>query len=214
MQVEIEQKHRQKMEEIVKMHEEELRRQKDRSEKELEKIRKRHEMELEEERLAYQSEKATLLQSLRQHEEQLNTMEAERVQHQTVVASKEMAFLNEPVCRSIMDSIGDLHLSARSSYGEYHHVRLDEATGVALGEAVARHFPNFKTQLTALFPKMDRKDLQMCYLYLLRMNNQQIAVLQQCHNSTIHRRAEQMQKALKTNIPLHEFVRDLAYERA
>ena len=124
------------------------------------------------------------------------------------------AFLNEPVCRRIIDSVGDLTLSARSKYSDYLNIALDEATSVALGKAIAIHFPDFKLQLSTLLPKADQKDLQICYLLLLGMNNQQIAVLQQRHNSTIHRRTDKMQKDLGTQLPLSEFVRNLAYGQA
>ena len=179
---------------------------------ETEKTRKRHEEELESERLAYRTEQEALRKSLKQHEERVKELETKHEHYHSEVVQQELAFSNEPICRKIKDSISDLHLTARSNYGDYYYVKLDKADSVALGEAVARHFPNFRTILRSLLPKIDSKDLLMCYLYLLHLNNQQIAVLQQCHNSTIHRRSEQLQKDLKTNVPLPEFIRNLAYD--
>jgi tetratricopeptide (TPR) repeat protein len=211
---ETERKHQQKVKEIVDRHEEELRMHIDLSAKEIEKIRKRHEEELESERLAYRKEQEALRKSLKQHEERVKELETKYEHHHSEIVQQGLAFSNEPICRKIKDSISNLHLTARSNYGDYYYVKLDETDSVALGEAVAKHFPDFRTTLYTLLPKMDNKDLLMCYLYLLHLNNQQIAVLQQCHNSTIHRRSEQLQRDLNTDVPLPEFVRNLAFGHA
>ena len=179
-----------------------------------EKARKRHEEELESERLAYRKEQEALRKSLKQHEERVKELETKQEHHHSEIVQQGLAFSNEPICRKIKDSISNLHLTARSNYGDYYYVKLDETDSVALGEAVAKHFPDFRTTLYTLLPKMDNKDLLMCYLYLLHLNNQQIAVLQQCHNSTIHRRSEQLQRDLNTDVPLPEFVRNLAFGHA
>ena len=207
-------KHQLKVEEMAKRHERELRNQQAQSEKEIEQTRKRHELELEMGRKVHDEEKKSLLFCLKNKEDEVKFLEEEQEHRQLMAGFKEKDFFNEKVCRDIINSICGLPLSARSQYGDYYYLALDETTGVLLAEAVAKHFPEFRTQMTVVFPKMNPKDLQMCYLYLLRLNNQQIAILQQRHNSTLYRHAELMQKAIKADIPLPEFVRILAYNHA
>ncbi|MBR5062044.1 MAG: hypothetical protein IKX24_07895, partial [Prevotella sp.] len=132
------------------------------------------------------------------------------VHQRTEIELMREGFLNEPVCQTIIGWVSDLPLTARSHHSDYPHIRLDDTTSVELGVAVSRHYPEFKTRLLAYVPQMRQKDLQICYLYLLGLNDFQIALLLQCHNSTIFRRATNMQKAFGTDIPMSDFVKKLA----
>lgn len=181
--------------------------------KSMEEKEKFHKEELEKKDLAHKEERELLQERLKQREAQLDAMEKEKSQKRASLDSRKNDFLEEPICLKITSLVGDLHLTARSRYGDYHHVRLGEDDSVALGEAVSRHFPHFKSELARLSSKMDRKDFQMCYLYLLGLEDVQIAVLQQCHNSTIYRRREKMQSDFAIDQPLVSFVRKLAYEQ-
>ena len=149
-------------------------------------------------------------------EQQLKRLKAAKETHKqqrTKAEQNRNAFLCEPTCRNIIASVSDLHLSARSQYGDFHQIALDEATGIALGNAVAKHFPDLVAQLATLSPKLTWKEMQTCYLYLLHLEDAQIAALLQCHNSTIHRRKAKLQKAFGTTKPFPDFIQNLAYRQ-
>ena len=198
-------------EKMMDRHKEELEHLQNQSEKEMEQMQNRHRHELEQERKNHDRERKSLLLQLKKREDETKSLMEDLGRHRMEAEQKKKTFSNEEVCRAIVDSVCDLSLSARSRYGDYYRLALDEATGVSLGEAVARNFPEFKSQMSVLFPKINAKDLQMCYLYLLDLNNQQIAVLQQRNNSTLYRHVEKLQNSIKSDIPLSDFVRKLAY---
>ena len=132
-------------------------------------------------------------------------------QQRTEAEQRRDTFLNEPICHSIIASVNTLHISARSQYGDFYKIALDEATGVALGNAVAKYFPNFAAQLASMSPKLNWKEMQTCYLYLLHLEDAQIAILLQCHHSTIYRRKERLQKAFGTSMYFPDFIRKTAF---
>ena len=116
-------------------------------------------------------------------------LEKEIVRKRSTTELRIESFLNEPVCRKLNDTICDIPASARSNYSNYTYLKLDEATIIELGEAVTKHFPNLKTQLISNDIKLKKDDLLLCYLYLLGLNNSQIALLRQCNFATVCRQA-------------------------
>ena len=121
-------------------------------------------------------------------------------------------FLNEPVCRKINDTICDIPASARSNYSNYTYLKLDEATIIELGEAVTKHFPNLKTRLISNDIKLKKDDLLLCYLYLLGLNNSQIALLRQCNFATVWRQANRLKKTFTGCKDLPSFIKKIAVD--
>ena len=119
-------------------------------------------------------------------------------------------FLNELVCRKINEMICDIPVSSRCNYSDYPNVRLDEETIVGLGEAVTKHFPNLKTRLLSNDTNLKKDDFLLCYLYLLGLNNSQIALLRQCNFSTVFRQAERLKKSFKGCRNLPNFIKKIA----
>ena len=184
---ETERKHKQKMEEIAKRHVKELRVQKDRSEKEIEKTKKRHEEELDAERIAYQNEQEALHRSLQEREEQVDALEKALYLQREEAELRREAFLKEAICCKINDSVRSLYITARE--GARKNVTLTEEDSSALREAVSRHYENFESFLLSKNPKMSKDDIQLCQLYLLGLDERQIAVLQCKTYSAIKKRA-------------------------
>ena len=79
-----------------------------------------------------------------------------------------------------------------------------------LGEAVERHFPELKTRLVALRKKMDWKDMQICYLNLVGLEEAQIAVLLQQNSATIYRRTNNMKTDFGIKATFADFLWELA----
>ncbi len=139
-------------------------------------------------------------------------LEKEIVRKRSTTELRIESFLNEPVCRKLNDTICDIPASARSNYSNYTYLKLDEATIIELGEAVTKHFPNLKTRLISNDIKLKKDDLLLCYLYLLRLNNSQIALLRQCNFATVCRQANRLKKSFTGCKDLPSFIKKIAVD--
>ena len=200
---EAELKHQQKVEEIMKRHEAELRIQKDQSEKKIEQTRQRHKAELEAERLAYQKEREELQLSLQLSKRNVNTLQEELGRKRTDAKGHYEAFLKEPVCVNINDAVRDLQITTRKPYTSYR-VNFDEETLAQFGRVVSAYYGEVKPALLCLYPSIAQEDLLLCYLYLLGMENKQIAVVRHREYSTVRKQAGE----LKRRLGIEESVRD------
>ena len=200
---EAELKHQQKMEEMIKRHEAELRLQKDQSEKEIEQTRQRHEAELEAERLAYQKEREELQLSLQLSKRNVNTLQEELGRKRTDAKGHYEAFVREPVCVKINDAVRDLQITTRKPYTSYR-VNFDDETLTQFGQVVTAYYGEVKPALLCLYPGIAQEDLLLCYLYLLGMENKQIAVVRHREYSTVRKQAGE----LKRRLGIEESVRD------
>lgn len=200
---EAERKHQQKVEDMVKRHEAELRIQKDQSEKEIEQTRQRHKAELEAERSAYQKEREELQLSLQLSKRNVNTLQEELGRKRTDAKGHYEAFVREPVCVKINDAVRDLQITTRKPYTSYH-VNFDDETLTQFGQVVSAYYGEVKPALLCLYPSIAQEDLLLCYLYLLGMENKQIAVVRQREYSTVRKQAGE----LKRRLGIEESVRD------
>jgi hypothetical protein len=200
---EAERKHQQKMEEMMKRHEAELRLQKDQSDKEIEQTRQRHEAELEAERLAYQKEREELQLSLQLSKRNVNTLQEELGRKRTDAKGHYEAFVREPVCVKINDAVRDLQITTRKPYTSYR-VNFDDETLTQFGQVVSAYYGEVKPALLCLYPSIAQEDLLLCYLYLLGMENKQIAVVRHREYSTVRKQAGE----LKRRLGIEESVRD------
>ena len=200
---EAERKHQQKMEEMMQRHEAELRLQKDQSDKEIEQTRQRHEAELEAERLAYQKEREELQLSLQLSKRNVNTLQEELGRKRTDAKGHYEAFVREPVCVKINDAVRDLQITTRKPYTSYR-VNFDDETLTQFGQVVSAYYGEVKPALLCLYPSIAQEDLLLCYLYLLGMENKQIAVVRQREYSTVRKQAGE----LKRRLGIEESVRD------
>ena len=168
------------------------------------------EQTLEKERNTHDKEKKALQQDLKQRDEQLDSLKKALEQRHVSLENEREKFLNEPICRSIVNKVGDLQLSTRSRYSDYPRAWLAKEDAMLLGDAVEKHFPEFKTRLKAKYPKIDWKGMQICYLCLLGLEEAQIAVLLQQNPATIYRRISNMKETLGNNAALADFLWELA----
>ena len=143
--------------------------------------------------------------------QKLDELKRKIEQKRTESESKFAAFLNEPVCRKINDMICDISISSRDSFVDYPQISLDDKTIVTLGETVSIHFPYLKPNLITKYPNIKQEDLLLCYLYLLGLENKQIAVLRNYSYSSIRKQALRLQKSLKTSMKLSDYIRKNAY---
>ena len=174
--------------------------QKTENEKMLERIGKRHEEEL----VRKDEETARLLL------EKDRQREREAQKHLTDTQLHLKAFLDEPVCCKINGLVRDVYLTTKDNHSDYPGITLDENTVAELGEAVSKHFRGFKEELLCQYPDMKQEDFLLCYLYLLGLENKQIAILRRCHYSTVSRQTIKLAKSFGIKGDLKVFVKDLA----
>jgi len=204
-----EEKHQQKVEEILKRHEEELKLQKDQSEQEIAQTRKRHEEELETERNAYQKEREKLQLSLQLSKRNVDTLQEELGRKRTDAEGHYEAFLREPVCVKIIDAVRDLQITTRKPYTSYC-VNFDDETLAQFGLVVSAYYGEVKPALLCLYPSIAQEDLLLCYLYLLGMENKQIAVVRQREYSTVRKQAGELKRRLGIDESVRDYVLNVA----
>ena len=107
------------------------------------------------------------------------------------------------MCVKINDKVRDLHITTRKPYVDYDVV-FDEETLAQFCLVVSAYYGEVKPALLCLYPGMAQEDLLLCYLYLLGMENKQIAVVRQREYSTVRKQAGE----LKRRLGIEESVRD------
>ena len=186
-------------EEAEKQHELTLQRQ----QTEAETLLEEKERQLEKERKARQREKEKLQQGLQQRENQVSALEKALGSQREEAELRREAFMNEAICRKINDSVRSLHITARNSHEKY--VSFTEEDAAALKAAVLKHYGNFESVLMGKYPKLSNDDLQLCQLYLMGLDERQIAVLQNKSYSAIKKRANTLKGllGLDENLPAY-----------
>ncbi|MBR0122503.1 MAG: hypothetical protein IJM12_01495 [Bacteroidales bacterium] len=206
---EAEKKHLQYMADADERHSKELREQKDHSEKEIEKTKMRHQKELEAERLAYQKEREKLQLSLQLSKRNVDTLQEELGRKRTDAEGHYEAFLREPVCVKIIDAVRDLQITTRKPYTSYC-VNFDDETLAQFGLVVSAYYGEVKPALLCLYPSIAQEDLLLCYLYLLGMENKQIAVVRQREYSTVRKQAGELKRRLGIDESVRDYVLNVA----
>lgn len=125
------------------------------------------------------------------------------LQRKSVELQRE-SFLRETVCRSISDRVRNIHITAREA--SKYNVKLTEEDIVALKEAVMSHYQNFDVFLLSKNPKLSKDDFLLCYLYLLGLDERQIAVLMCKTYSAIKKRANVLKSTLAIEGNLSEYI--------
>ena len=192
---EVERKHQQWMAKAKERYEEELKAQKDQSEKEIEKTKKRHVEELEAERNAYQKEQEKLRQNLQQREAQVSALEKALEQQSEESAKQRAAFLNEEICKYILDLVHSKHITSHDTYYQ-HGIGLKEEDFKQLKDAVERYYKGFDNMMLSQCSSLKQSDLTLCHLHLLGLNEGEIGALKGQTYSGVKKHGERLQKKL------------------
>lgn len=120
-----------------------------------------------------------------------------------------ISFMEEPVCQKIKEEVRYLRITTRDSYC-HHKTDFDDNSFKDLGEAVERHYHGFDEELLRRYQDMKPDDFLLCYLYLLNLNEKQIAVIRKCGYSAIKKQSERLMKRMGINIKIEEFVKGIA----
>lgn len=117
--------------------------------------------------------------------------------------------LCEDICQEIFALLCDKHIKREAKKDAYPELHLSEVQLHALETAVEKHFCGFEKTLTSLYPKISPNLIRQCLLYLLNMEDVQIAALLSCEYTTIKRRSSKLKEAFGTKKEPRQFIKEL-----
>jgi DNA-binding CsgD family transcriptional regulator len=197
------------MTEVKTRHEKELRLLKDKSEKEIEDEQKKYAKDLETERLSFQKKQDSLRQELQKREARIDVLEKALIQRRKNAEIRREAFLNEPICRQILDLVHEKTFTTRDNSYDIG-IALKDKDFTQLKRAVELHYEGFDNVLLGQCPDLNRDLLILCHLHLLGLDEKQIAALRNLTYGAILKQNERFMEKLGVNDDVGEFVLKVA----
>jgi tetratricopeptide (TPR) repeat protein len=148
-----------------------------------------------------EAEKVALSGQLQQQEEALSAMK------KCVEAA---SFAEEPVCRLIMERVNEGQFKSKVDYIIYKDYALTKEQLLALREAADSHFGEFTKRLKKEYPTLTKGDIDYCCLYLLGLNDADIAALMQRAFNTVCERDRKLKAIFGSDEPLSTTLREVA----
>ena len=169
--------------------------------------------QMEAERAAHRLEKASMSGRLKRSNEELRELKDQiRQQNDTAPKPETQAasFAEEPICQLIMQRVNEGQFKSKVSYLDYSDYALSKEQITALREAADRHFGRFTIRLAKAYPDLTKSDLNYCCLYLLDLNDADIAALMQRAYTTVSDRSRKLKTLFGSEEPLSTILRGLA----
>ena len=148
-----------------------------------------------------EAEKQTLSGQLQEQSEALSA-----IKKQVEAAS----FAEEPICRLIMERVNEGQFKSKVDYFVYKDYALTKEQLLALREAADRHFEEFITRLKKEYPALTKGDIDYCCLYLLGVEEADVAALMQRAFNTVCERSRKLKGIFGNDKPLSATLRDFA----
>ena len=173
---------------------------------------------LETEKRAHQMQQLALSGRLRRSNEKLKKVSQ---QLENYVASKNVisenkplvldynAFKQEPVCLEILEEVKDKNFKPKIDYLIYKKCALTKEQVEARMNAADQHLGCFTVRIRKLYPELTKEDACYCCLYLLGLNEADIAALMQRAYSTVCERQRKIKRILKTQEDLFVALRGI-----
>ena len=120
------------------------------------------------------------------------------------------SFAEEPICRLIMERVNEGQFKSKVDYLIYKDYALTKQQLLALREAADGHFGEFTTRLKKEYPALTKGDIDYCCLYLLGLNDADIAALMQRAFNTVCERDRKLKAIFGNEEPLSTTLRKLA----
>lgn len=116
------------------------------------------------------------------------------------------SFAEEPVCRQILDAVASENIKSTVDMKIYSAIALTRQQQEQLRMAVERHYGTFAESLKKTYPKLTNDDLNYCRLYLLGLNEVQIAALMQKSYPSVWERADKLKRIFGTDEKIAVFL--------
>ena len=191
-----------------------MKEQQEESNRELKDRDKRHAEAIEAERQAHRMEQAAISGRLKRKNQEIRELKDQIKQMDDSVAKSETvaSFYEEPICRLIMERVNEGQFKSKIDYINYKDSALDKQQLLDLRLAVDRHFGQFTLRLRKTYPRLTNSDLDYCCLYLLGLNDADIAALMQRAYNTVVERDGKLRKIIGNNKPLPLTLASIANE--
>ena len=117
-------------------------------------------------------------------------------------------FMDENICKEILALLHGKEIKREAKRDDYPELHLDASQLSRLDTAVEKHFNGFRKTLADVFPKISSDEMSQCQLYLLNLEDVQIAHLLSCDYSTVKKRSVKLKKAFGTEKELLLYIRE------
>ncbi len=117
--------------------------------------------------------------------------------------------MNESICKEIVALLSGKNIKRDAKSDAYPELHLGITQLSRLDVAIEKNFAGFGKILTDSFPKITHDEMMQCQLYLLNLEDVQIAALLSCDYSTVKKRSLKLKKAFRTEKDLRLFIREL-----
>lgn len=123
-------------------------------------------------------------------------------------------FMKEDVCQIIRALLADKVIKREAKRGAFPELQLSDTQLQALSLAAEKHFSGFEKMLTDMYPKISQSGINQCLLYLLNLEDVQVAALLSCDYTTIKRRSLKIKTAFNTEKEPRQFIRELILSKS
>lgn len=130
-------------------------------------------------------------QAIRESKER-ETLLQEKIEHVDAEKQSYDRFLAEPVCIEILSSLQGKNIKSNSKTIDFKDIALRDEQMMQLMDAADRNLNHFPQKLKKQYPLLDATDIRYCCLYLLGLNEAQIAALVQRSYQSVWTRAKEM----------------------
>jgi len=120
------------------------------------------------------------------------------------------SFAEEPICCLIMERVNEGQFKSKVDYLIYKDYALTKEQLLALREAADRHFGEFTKRLKKEYPTLTKGDIDYCCLYLLGLDDADIAALMQRAFNTVCERDRKLKAIFGSDEPLSTILRKVA----
>jgi len=120
------------------------------------------------------------------------------------------SFAEEPVCRLIMERVNEGQFKSKVDYINYKDYALHKEHLLALREAADVHFGQFTDRLKKDYPTLTKGDIDYCCLYLLGLEEADVAALMQRAFNTVCERSRKLKSIFGSDEALSTTLRRMA----
>ena len=149
-------------------------------------------------------------EELRAHKEEIENILKTLEKHQRRADWSSLGgFLEEDICKEIMNALHNKDIKREAKVGDHTEMKLSTTQLSRLDVAVEKHFQGFTKMLTDMYPRISNDEMHQCQLYLLDIEDVQIAHLLFCDYSTVKKRSRKLKTALNTEKKLRQFIKEI-----
>lgn len=120
------------------------------------------------------------------------------------------SFAEEPICRLIIERVNEGQFKSKVDYIVYKDYALTKEHLLTLREAADVHFGQFTTRLKKEYPALTKGDIDYCCLYLLGVEEADVAALMQRAFNTVCERSRKLKSIFGSEEPLSITLRKIA----